>query len=284
MSRFSRSVLALFLLSSFASQSDLFAQLRGSSTQPEPSRGRVGILGAIREARDERTHRANPPPAPSAKPNAPSAKPNVGSQANKPVIPQNPNVSNNRVTTQPSNRSNSQLPSLTNPTPPMNGSPVVAAAAVLPNRIPYTGSGIVIRLPADLNAEVNYLVDDVEQLLIHSGAEHRLKLKGKYNIRFSRGVTEDQRSLGEARYSLNEGAYLFVFTEKGWDLRREAVAGAINNEPTVQPIAPNPFDAVNTLIVPSSVEIAKRQVTPVPDEPVAEETLPAPTPEPTTVK
>jgi len=365
MSRFSWSALALFFLFTFATTSDLFAQLRGSLAQPEPNRGRVGILGSIREARDERFNRANPPPTPPA-------KPNVNSQANKPNTAQNQNVSGNRIAAQqPStnqqhsaaqqpSRNNGQQPSLRNPSRPipfsstnpgynspsasrnqiyppamaqqnptralrsdsvnpsnpissLNASPVVAASALVPNRLPYTGSGIVIRLPADLNAEVNYLVDDVEPILIHSGEEHRLRLKGKYVIRFSRGVTEDQRSLGEAHYSLNEGVYEFVLTEKGWDLLRELEGGAIKSAPTsqdagqwtpapktasrlelqpqgningsrnlplstAQPIAPNPFDATN-MLEPRPVEIEKRQPALVPNEPVTEETLPSPTPE-----
>ena len=324
MSRFHWSVLVLFLLSSVATTSDLFAQLRGSPAQPEPSRGRTGILGAFREARDERFNRANPPPTPPA-------KPNVSSQSNKPNTAQNKIVSGSRIatqqpsasqqpsgtqqagTTQQLSRNNGQQPSLLNPSrllpfggtnpglnspsasrtqndspamvqqnpsrileansvnpsnlkPSLNTSPVVAASALVPNRLPYTGPGIVIRLPADLNAEVNYLVDDVEQIQIRSGEENRLKLKGQYNVRFSRGVTDDKRSLGEARYSLIEGHYVFAITEKGWDLLRE-------------PIAPNPFEAANTL-EPRPVEIEKRQPALVPDEPAASETLPAPAPEP----
>lgn len=313
MSHFCWSVLPLFLLTYVASTSDLFAQVRGSPTQPESSRGRIGILGAIREARDERFNRANPPPTPPA-------KPSVSSQAikpNGPNGPQNPNISSNRIATQQPGRGTNQQPSRPNPTrptpfgntlpgqssppaarsrsypptiaqqnptrvqgadftnpskprSPLNVTPVVAASAVVPNRLPYTGSGIVIRLPAELAAEVNYLVDDAEQLVLHSGEEHRLRLKGKYDVRFSRGVTDDQRSLGEARYSLNEGAYQFFITDKGWDLQRE-------------PIAPNPFDAANTL-VPRPVELEKRQAVPVPVETATEESLPAPIPEPTAVK
>ncbi len=334
MLRFRWSMLVASFLLSVTPTGDLFAQLRASPTPPEPSRGRVGLLGAIREIRDERFNRANPPP-PSA-----TAKPNTNPTANKPSSPPNPNVAGNRVPSQQPGRNNANQPLATNPTRPSpiyngnagtnpltpnringssttsvsntpqrypspfqeapvqgasfanpvnlslppNPSPVVAAAAVVPNRLPYTGPGVVIRLPSGLNAEVNYLLDNVEQVVIHPGEEHRLRMKGKYEIRFSRGTTDDQRSLGEAYYLLKEGVYEFSISDNGWDLHREPLPEANKKEPTPQTmVLPNPFDASHALEA-RPAEISKRSFNSVQAEPAAEETLPAPPPEPTAGK
>jgi hypothetical protein len=83
---------------------------------------------------------------------------------------------------------------------------------------------VLIRLPVELRGEVNYLVDDVEHLVVHAGEDQLLRLKGSYEVRFSRGVSEDGRSHGEARYTVTEGVYRFDVSAKGWELYREGEA------------------------------------------------------------
>jgi len=90
-----------------------------------------------------------------------------------------------------------------------------------PNAMPYTGRGVKIMMPAELNASVNYLIDGARDGEIRSGEEQLLREKGSYEIRFSRGETPDGRDLGEAKYSITEGSYRFAVTPKGWDLFRE---------------------------------------------------------------
>ncbi len=90
-----------------------------------------------------------------------------------------------------------------------------------PNSIPYTGRGVKILMPRELDASVSYLIDGVQDGEIRSGEEQMLKQKGTYEIRFSRGETPDGKDLGEAKYSITEGSYRFAVTEKGWDLFRD---------------------------------------------------------------
>ncbi len=71
---------------------------------------------------------------------------------------------------------------------------------------------------------MNYLVDDTEHLIVHSGEDQLLRLKGSYEVRFSRGVTSEGRSYGEARYTITEGVYRFDVSANGWELYREGEA------------------------------------------------------------
>ncbi len=60
--------------------------------------------------------------------------------------------------------------------------------------------------------------------MVHSGEDQLLRLKGSYEVRFSRGVTEEGRSFGEARYTITEGVYRFDVSADGWELYREGEA------------------------------------------------------------
>ena len=92
------------------------------------------------------------------------------------------------------------------------------------NKLPYNGPGVLVRLPRTIPGEVNYLVDDSEHLVVHSGEDQLLRLKDSYEVRFSRGVTNEGRSYGEARYTITEGVYRFDVSANGWELYREGEA------------------------------------------------------------
>jgi hypothetical protein len=115
--------------------------------------------------------------------------------------------------------------------------------------MPYTGRGVKISMPAELNASVNYLIDGARDSEIRPGEEQVLREKGSYEIRFSRGQTPDGRDLGEAEYSITEGSYRFAVTPKGWDLFRErdvdnpALQGpAVNRAPKMNSLPSLPAD------------------------------------------
>ena len=111
------------------------------------------------------------------------------------------------------------------PPAPANVRPASATAPV--NKLPYNGPGVLVRLPRTIAGEVNYLVDDSEHLIVHSGEDQLLRLKGSYEVRFSRGVTSEGRSYGEARYTITEGVYRFDVSANGWELYREGEAGDV---------------------------------------------------------
>lgn len=108
------------------------------------------------------------------------------------------------------------------PPAPTDVRPASASAPV--NKLPYNGPGVLVRLPRTIAGEVNYLVDDSEHLIVHSGEDQLLRLKGSYEVRFSRGVTSEGRSYGEARYTITEGVYRFDVSANGWELYREGEA------------------------------------------------------------
>lgn len=155
-----------------------------------------------------------------------SSTPVVSSGA---VISTTPVISSSGVITQP------PPATLSATSPAFIGSTV---RSLKPNAIPYTGRGVKILMPREIDASVNYLLDGVQDGEIRSGEEQMLKQKGTYEIRFSRGETADGRDLGEARYTITEGSYRFAVTEKGWDLFREKevdpaalVAPSLNRTP-----------------------------------------------------
>lgn len=119
-----------------------------------------------------------------------------------------------------------------------------------PNVIPYTGSGVKILMPSNIDASVNYLIDGIQDGEIRSGEEQMLRRKGSYEIRFSRGETPDGRDLGEALYTITEGNYRFAVTEQGWDLLRERdadaeslIAPSLNRSPKKNLLPSIPVDA-----------------------------------------
>lgn len=132
----------------------------------------------------------------------------------------NPN-SRNAASTNPNYAVGPQAPA-SNVLPSGGVRPASASAPV--NRLPYNGPGVLIRLPRTIPGEVNYLVDDSEHLIVQSGENQLLRLKGSYEVRFSRGVTSEGRSYGEARYTITEGVYRFDVSANGWELYREGEA------------------------------------------------------------
>ena len=260
------------LLSAFCSipSDDAAAQLRRGS-----ERGRVGILGG---RFDERLNRSNP----AALPNNVAPR-NVASSATTgfrgPIAPPQPgSVPGNRLGPTPANANSAQSAAYVGP------------LSLPPNRLPYFGPGVVVRLPSDLAGEVNYVVDGAEHLVIHPGEEQLLDGKGSYNVRFSRGVTEDGREYGEGNYTITEGVYRFAVTDRGWELYREPDS-ALSRTPGNR-LPPNQLEAAQSAAAAAtSSSTSSNQVTQrmpvipetspgveVPQPPAFEETLPAPHP------
>ena len=93
--------------------------------------------------------------------------------------------------------------------------------AVVPNALPYKGPGVTIVLEDEVGGAVNYIIDGKESAMIQAGQQQTLTAKGKYEIRFSRGKSDDGRDFGQARYTITEGNYHFTVTDKGWELLRD---------------------------------------------------------------
>lgn len=98
---------------------------------------------------------------------------------------------------------------------------ISTTATIRRNSLPYTGPGVTVLLPQETGGEVTYLVDGREEVTIHAGEEQTLPKKGSYEIRFSRGRTDDGHDYGIARYTVTEGTYAFQVTDRGWDLYRQ---------------------------------------------------------------
>lgn len=148
--------------------------------------------------------------------------------------------------------------------------PASATTPVPPNRVPYTGPGVSLRVPDGIPGEVKFLIDDAQPLTIRSGEQERLRTKGRYQIRFSRGIDDSGRAYGEARYTITEGTYRFAVTEKGWELYRETEG------PAGQPLETEVAETeVAETEVPQSLLIRPAEVsqTPVVPEPLIPEPL-----------
>jgi len=109
--------------------------------------------------------------------------------------------------------------------------------AVVSNALPYKGPGVTIALEEEVGGAVNYVIDGKESATIQAGQQQTLTAKGRYEIRFSRGKSEDGRDFGQARYTITEGNYHFTVTDKGWELLRD------KDQPNlvttqVQPVSP----------------------------------------------
>ena len=286
----------------------LQAQLRGFAAPPagrEPAR--VGLLGGLRDARDERFRReeqaatavaraaaaaaqrnavANPNAAARSAAARSAAKQPLSNAANSPTLRRESNPQSVEATRAASNSRTANYGS-----PNLRPGSVIAAAAsaVVPNPIRYEGPGVAIRLPKDSPGVVNYLVDDVENNAIRPGEQQGLESKGNYIVRYSRGVTVDGRSFGESRYTITEGRYRFELTETGWELYRESdfdlpIAPANRLNSGESQVAgrlfrdvPNPeFDSKSRHTLPTE-SLATEE--PIASEPIAsEEVLPAPKP------
>lgn len=202
----------------------LQAQLRGPaapSAAREPAR--IGLLGGLREARDERFRRE----AQSAQRTAPAgaipgAISNPNTDARQPARVNNKaslrDLSPNAAPSSPQ-RSAATIRGGLN----VRTAPVVpaTASAIVPVPLYYNGPGVAIRLPRDARGIVIYLVDEAEKIAIRPGEQQVLDDKGSYVVRYSRGITKDGRSFGESRYTISEGRYRFELTETGWELYRE---------------------------------------------------------------
>jgi len=92
---------------------------------------------------------------------------------------------------------------------------------VVSNALPYKGPGVTIALEEEVGGTVNYVIDGKESATIQAGQQQTLTAKGKYEIRFSRGKSEEGRDFGQARYTITEGNYHFTVTDKGWELLRD---------------------------------------------------------------
>lgn len=114
---------------------------------------------------------------------------------------------------------------------------VAPPTVVVPNALPYRGPGVTIKLEKDQGGPVSYLIDGRETATIQAGQQQALTTKGKYEVRFSRGRSPDGRDLGEARYTITEGAYHFAVTDKGWELFRDQSSGTFGG--AVQPTSPS---------------------------------------------
>ncbi|MFM9058097.1 MAG: hypothetical protein ACKOSQ_03030 [Planctomycetaceae bacterium] len=138
------------------------------------------------------------------------------------------------------------------PTYPSYSSPIyvspstpVTAAPVMQNALPYTGPGVTIVLEQQEGGAVAYTIDGRESATIQAGQAQTLTSKGKYEIRFSRGRTEDGREFGEARYTITEGNYHFKVTDRGWELFRDKDQPNIVTTPSATPAG------IRTNVLPS---------------------------------
>ncbi len=248
--------LALILLNCGLPISVSTAQLlRGGPATPaarEPAR--PGLLGGLREARDERFRREEQAAIAAARAAAAQRSAAANPRANANLSgPQAAGVANNKLTPNQqrsleaakadlnsrtnnyrgpnglaANRGqdnvgmgNSKINasnSLSQPTPVTPAS----ATAFVPEPRGYVGWGVAIRLPKEARSIVNYLIDDVEAATIRPGEQQVLDTKGSYTVRYSRGVTANGQSFGESNYTITEGRYRFDLTATGWELYRES--------------------------------------------------------------
>ena len=223
--------------------------LRGNAAPPaarEPAR--IGLLGGLRDAREERFRREEQ--AVTAAVRAAAAERNAAAnpRANADTSLQSAGVAKNLLRRDSTGRgqddagfANSKANasnSLLRPTPVTPAS----ATAFVPEPLGYDGPGVAIRLPKDVRSVVNYMVDDVEANAIRPGEQQVLDAKGSYVVRYSRGVTPDGRSFGESRYTITEGRYRFELTATGWELYREPDTDANLAPPNRLELAKNPLN------------------------------------------
>lgn len=109
--------------------------------------------------------------------------------------------------------------------------PTTAASPIVRNNtLPaYSGPGVTIRNPQGSGGNVAFVVDERTEMELAPGESAPLKDKAGYTVTFDRGG-----DFGTTHRVLGEGTYEFVATEKGWELRREAIDVAAPNLPTVR--------------------------------------------------
>lgn len=229
----------------------LHAQLRASPAPSAREPARIGLLGGLREAREERLRRdlqaaqaaqraASSKPSPNPRPpvqqplsatNSPLRKDTSGKTTpalnNQPSIDAARLASGSQIRGAASRGSSSAVAAKPN----VQANKSRTAAASLASPLAYNGPGVVIRLPSDSPSPVNYLVDEIESNSIRPGDQQVLDDKRSYIVRYSRGVTADGRSFGESRYTVSEGRYRFELTKTGWELYREGEINPIQAPP-----------------------------------------------------
>ena len=288
------SILMSYGLSTSISQAQLF---RGNAAPPavrEPAR--VGLLGGLREAREERFRREEqaasaaargaataaqrnaalaPRPTPNAAPQQPAkAASNNAQRGNdkaNPPTKSDPNVRSANFRGPSGGNTNSKISpnnALSRPTPATSSADVTSASATsfVPEPVAnenqeYDGPGVVIRLPKESLSVVNFLVDETNTSAIRPGEQQVLDSKGSYVVRYSRGVTRDGRSFGESRYTITEGRYRFELTATGWELYREADAETNVPRNEINTVE-NPIAEAGELLSPEPSLQAELQRTP----------------------
>lgn len=255
------SLLLTVLLAAQVSQAQLF---RGNAAPPaarEPAR--VGLLGGIREAREERFRReeqaaaaaraaATRAPATRGAAETANPAPKTANTASKDALRRN--ATSNSSSTSPAQKAdaNARTANFRGPSSVTQAS----ASSFVPAPVDvqqfegrqfqgqqfqgqqFQGLGVVIRLPKEARKPVNFLINETTTSAIRPGEEQVLDAKDNYVIRYSRGITRDGRSFGESRYKISEGRYRFELTGTGWELYREP-----DSDNTLAP--PNPVDLVD---------------------------------------
>jgi hypothetical protein len=192
--------------------------------------------------------------------------------SSSPVITSEPVISSSQVIS-----SNPVITSerVISSTPSISSERVVPSPTVKENSLPYKGPGVKILLAEAVGGEVTYVIDGVEEATIQAGQEQTLTKKGKYEIRFSRGRSEDGKDFGLARYTVTEGTYAFEVTEKGWDLLREkALPPTTTNVGSPSGIKTNAIPTKPSPAAPNAVPSAPATAT-APGDAAAEKTTPA---------
>ncbi len=159
----------------------------------------------------------------------------------------------------------SSTPVITQSTPIVTQSSQMLAQPTIvrslkPNLIPYRGRGVTIVMSKEFDAEVNYLIDNIQDAIIRAGEEQRLSSKGAFEIKFSRGESSEGQDFGQAHYQLTEGVYRFAVTEKGWDLQRQAdidpesAATPVINKVPRKNVLPSPKAEMLSTPIPTTSE------------------------------
>lgn len=107
-------------------------------------------------------------------------------------------------------------PVVASPTPAAG---VTSSSSLRPNALsPYTGPGVMLRLPAEFPDPVYVRIDNRE-VELKPGTEVALKDKASYVVEFDRGG-----EFGSARFELKEGVYKMAVGDKGWEVVTDAPA------------------------------------------------------------
>lgn len=89
--------------------------------------------------------------------------------------------------------------------------------------------GTLLLNPSENDATVNYVIAN-KNYSMDAGNSQRLSAGRKWVIRFDRG-----QDFGEARYTLADGTYVFVSSDRGWELRTQKFSVTIDNSESEEP-------------------------------------------------